>query len=166
MIDVHVDHPTWMADAACHGIGDMFYVETHADESLALAAKRVCALCPVRLECLSYALERNERWGIWGGATATERMKMRKQDQDDVHVDHVEIDRVVRLLLHDNEHGYKGYASLNAIAKSIVVRILVHEHKWTISMIRRHLRMNGTSASHRYHSALDAGAVNLLKESA
>lgn len=166
MIDVHVDHPKWMANAACHGIGDMFYVENNADESLALAAKRVCALCPVRLECLSYALERNERWGIWGGATASERMKMRKHHQDEVTIDHVEIDRVVRLLLHDNENGFKAYSKLNAIAKAIVVRILVHQHRWTQTMIGRHLRMNGTSAAHRYHAALDAGAVNLFKESA
>jgi WhiB family redox-sensing transcriptional regulator len=30
-------------------------------------AKAMCALCPLRLECLSGALEREEPWGVWGG---------------------------------------------------------------------------------------------------
>ncbi len=30
-------------------------------------AKAMCALCPLRLECLADALEREEPWGVWGG---------------------------------------------------------------------------------------------------
>ncbi|NUQ91079.1 MULTISPECIES: WhiB family transcriptional regulator [Glycomyces] len=30
-------------------------------------AKSLCADCPVRLECLTGALERHEPWGVWGG---------------------------------------------------------------------------------------------------
>lgn len=30
-------------------------------------AKRICALCPVREECLAGALARREPWGVWGG---------------------------------------------------------------------------------------------------
>ena len=30
-------------------------------------AKAMCALCPLRFECLSGALEREEPWGVWGG---------------------------------------------------------------------------------------------------
>ena len=30
-------------------------------------AKAMCALCPLRLECLASALEREEPWGVWGG---------------------------------------------------------------------------------------------------
>lgn len=36
-------------------------------------AKAVCALCPVRIQCLNYAIENNERFGIWGGLTPHER---------------------------------------------------------------------------------------------
>jgi WhiB family redox-sensing transcriptional regulator len=36
-------------------------------------AKRVCAACEVREECLSYALQHNERFGIWGGLSDRER---------------------------------------------------------------------------------------------
>jgi hypothetical protein len=31
-------------------------------------AKRVCGSCEVRAECLGYALDHDERFGIWGGA--------------------------------------------------------------------------------------------------
>jgi WhiB family redox-sensing transcriptional regulator len=37
------------------------------------AAKRICARCPVRRECLEEALARRERFGIRGGLTARER---------------------------------------------------------------------------------------------
>lgn len=37
--------------------------------------REVCASCPVLTECLSYALK-HERWGIWGGMTATERGRL------------------------------------------------------------------------------------------
>jgi WhiB family redox-sensing transcriptional regulator len=30
-------------------------------------AKSLCAECPLRVECLSGALERAEPWGVWGG---------------------------------------------------------------------------------------------------
>lgn len=35
-------------------------------------AKKVCALCPVRRECLRHALVSDEPYGIWGGLTAAE----------------------------------------------------------------------------------------------
>lgn len=31
-------------------------------------AKNLCALCPVRFECLQYALSVPETYGVWGGA--------------------------------------------------------------------------------------------------
>ena len=36
-------------------------------------AKRVCRSCEVRAECLDYALENDERFGIWGGMSERER---------------------------------------------------------------------------------------------
>lgn len=42
-------------------------------------AKRVCQSCEVRVECLEYALEQDERFGIWGGLSERERRRMRKQ---------------------------------------------------------------------------------------
>jgi WhiB family transcriptional regulator, redox-sensing transcriptional regulator len=39
------------------------------------AAKAVCAACPVRAACLSWAEKADEPHGIWGGKTETERVR-------------------------------------------------------------------------------------------
>ncbi len=36
-------------------------------------AKSLCAGCPVTAECLESALARDERFGVWGGMTVSER---------------------------------------------------------------------------------------------
>jgi WhiB family transcriptional regulator, redox-sensing transcriptional regulator len=41
-------------------------------------AKRVCRSCEVRAECLEYALENDERFGIWGGLSERERRRVRR----------------------------------------------------------------------------------------
>lgn len=38
------------------------------------AAKRICKQCPIRDACLSFALESNQRYGIWGGTEGHERI--------------------------------------------------------------------------------------------
>lgn len=40
-------------------------------------AKRVCRSCEVRTECLEYALDRDERFGIWGGLSERERRRVK-----------------------------------------------------------------------------------------
>ena len=42
-------------------------------------AKRVCAKCDVREECLDYALGHDERFGIWGGLSERDRRKLRRR---------------------------------------------------------------------------------------
>lgn len=43
------------------------------------AAKQVCLKCPVRQECLDYALDNDERFGIWGGLSERERRRLKKR---------------------------------------------------------------------------------------
>jgi WhiB family redox-sensing transcriptional regulator len=42
-------------------------------------AKRVCRSCEVRSDCLDYALENDERFGIWGGLSERERRRLKRQ---------------------------------------------------------------------------------------
>ena len=44
-------------------------------------AKSICAGCPLRIQCLSYALENNEP-GIWGGTTEHERRLLKRNKKD------------------------------------------------------------------------------------
>lgn len=63
----------WTERAACRGLDTKeFYAY---DEAKQRQAKRVCAECPVVVECLAYALANNEQ-GVWGGATENERRRM------------------------------------------------------------------------------------------
>ncbi|MGW6273958.1 WhiB family transcriptional regulator [Streptomyces sp. NPDC055060] len=39
-------------------------------------AKQVCAGCPVRTECLHWALETRQQAGVWGGTDEKERAAM------------------------------------------------------------------------------------------
>jgi WhiB family redox-sensing transcriptional regulator len=40
-------------------------------------ARAICSICPVRQECLSYALADDELGGVWAGTTEQERRGMR-----------------------------------------------------------------------------------------
>jgi WhiB family transcriptional regulator, redox-sensing transcriptional regulator len=42
-------------------------------------AKGVCQLCPVRMQCLDYALRNSIRHGIWGGLDEQERARERRR---------------------------------------------------------------------------------------
>lgn len=47
-----------------------------ADDSHdAVIAKRICAQCPVKLECRQWALDHREQHGVWGGLTEAERRR-------------------------------------------------------------------------------------------
>lgn len=39
-------------------------------------AKAICAECPYKAQCLTYALERTDLEGIWGGTTHMDRRRM------------------------------------------------------------------------------------------
>lgn len=42
-------------------------------------AAEMCKGCPVISQCLTYALENDEQWGIWGGMTTKDRKRLKRQ---------------------------------------------------------------------------------------
>lgn len=75
-------HDGWAARGACrHSDPELFFpVAARGPALRQLAkAKNVCARCPVRVECLEYALQTGQRFGVWGGASAEERRLMRRR---------------------------------------------------------------------------------------
>lgn len=66
----------WMLKANCRkGDPEVFFADGNADNK---AAIRLCDNCTVKKECLEFALEPGEKFGIWGGMTTTERVKYKK----------------------------------------------------------------------------------------
>lgn len=57
---------------------DLWFPESGGENFQYRMAKKFCAPCPVKTECLTLALENNEQFGIWGGLTAKERQKLRR----------------------------------------------------------------------------------------
>lgn len=49
-------------------------------------AKALCAACPVRAECLTFALETDQPDGVWGGLSFTERERVRVSQRTSAHV--------------------------------------------------------------------------------
>jgi WhiB family redox-sensing transcriptional regulator len=75
----HWWEPTpWMKDAACAGTTADFFPE-RGQTIKVQEAKQVCAGCPVRAECLDFALRWNILQGVWGGASGRDRRTMREQ---------------------------------------------------------------------------------------
>jgi len=72
----------WMEQALCAQVDpDLFYADK-SDWSMTIKAKLVCRECPVRAQCLSYALENNEVFGVWGGMSPTQRKDLRRAGGD------------------------------------------------------------------------------------
>jgi WhiB family redox-sensing transcriptional regulator len=74
----------WQDHASCAGTDpDAFFPERGAGVRSLLTPKRVCARCDVQADCLDYALEHDERFGIWGGMTAEERDRLTHHTHED-----------------------------------------------------------------------------------
>ncbi|HEY4607498.1 MAG TPA: WhiB family transcriptional regulator [Acidimicrobiia bacterium] len=70
----------WRNRAACAGYNHaLFFPVGDADEIAVERARDVCFTCPVTEDCLEYALETNQRAGIWGGTTEEERKSLRRK---------------------------------------------------------------------------------------
>lgn len=72
----------WRRRAACRDVDtDLFFPNGETGDALdqAEAAKAICAGCPVREECLEFALATNQQYGIFGGLTDTERRSLRRR---------------------------------------------------------------------------------------
>jgi len=67
----------WQADAACleHlDLASAFFPERgdHGWKD----AQAICRACLVQSDCLAFALDEDIAWGIWGGSTGPERIRL------------------------------------------------------------------------------------------
>jgi WhiB family redox-sensing transcriptional regulator len=70
----------WRQEAACRGLDTaIFFPSTDAEAG---PAKTICATCPVRDECLEWAIATRQEDGVWGGMTDNERRRLRRRRRD------------------------------------------------------------------------------------
>lgn len=70
----------WMADAACSSSDPEQWFPEKGHLPKSHPAMRICAECPVRIECLEYAVTDPSRLdGIWGGLSVNQRRQIRSR---------------------------------------------------------------------------------------
>jgi WhiB family redox-sensing transcriptional regulator len=71
----------WMDRGLCRDDGrpDLWFPDVKSERSAVIAFKdavKICARCPVQVECLQFALDHQEMEGMWGGLTPAERVRL------------------------------------------------------------------------------------------
>jgi len=69
--------PAWQREALCRGEAVAMFVRAPKADYGRLRA--VCGACPVRRECLEFALADDSLIGLWGGTTDAERRELRQR---------------------------------------------------------------------------------------
>jgi len=69
-----IDDTNWIKDSLCskkenEHMMEWFFSEEPEEK---YAAKNLCFSCPVRKDCVKYALEKKQIWGVWGGRDENE----------------------------------------------------------------------------------------------
>ena len=79
----------WQRNGACRGRDSAQFFHPDGERGASrlrreIAAKAVCRTCPVRAECAAHALTAREPYGVWGGFTEAERVRLLAAGWDEV----------------------------------------------------------------------------------
>lgn len=69
------DFMQWADHAACRTLPKAVFFPVEGGRRNYDQAKAICASCPVRVECLQYALRTQQPDGCWGGMAPEERWR-------------------------------------------------------------------------------------------
>ena len=80
----------WQRNGACRGRDSAQFFHPDGERGASrlrreIAAKAVCRSCPVRAECAAHALAAREPYGVWGGFTEAERVRLLAAGWDRVY---------------------------------------------------------------------------------
>ena len=70
------DENPWKELGACLSSSPELFFSEWRDEIE--RAKAICAKCPVRVQCLDYAMKNREKTGVWGGTSPLDRRRIRR----------------------------------------------------------------------------------------
>ncbi|MBA3723745.1 MAG: WhiB family transcriptional regulator [Candidatus Levybacteria bacterium] len=73
----------WQLRARCRGMDSSVFYSPDGErgtdkQDRETQAKKICNPCPVKTECLVFAFEHEELYGVWGGMTEDERRNLLK----------------------------------------------------------------------------------------
>lgn len=90
--------PTFSDTPACYGDDpELFWDPNPVAVS---EARKVCFRCPVRQECLNWALNEREFEGVWGGTTGEERVVLARSRASG----QVDLEAVAKVVTHGGTH--------------------------------------------------------------
>ena len=70
---------SWLLDARCRvDESESFFVSRNGNKE---PAKSICNKCISKEDCLEFALATNEPFGIWGGMTRAERIRIKNKQK-------------------------------------------------------------------------------------
>jgi WhiB family redox-sensing transcriptional regulator len=67
--------PEWTRKALCAEVDPEIFFPDKGERTAHV--KQICKACIVKVECLEYSIQNNERFGVWGGLTEHDRRKVR-----------------------------------------------------------------------------------------
>jgi WhiB family transcriptional regulator, redox-sensing transcriptional regulator len=80
IVDESPEEYAWMLQARCRGASP---TEFFPSDGLGVeSAQHICRECPVRAECLEYALVNRIEHGVWGGASERERRRILRRRRE------------------------------------------------------------------------------------
>ena len=71
------DAMEWKKDAACRGMDISIFFPKRGEPNT--QAVKVCKSCSVSEQCLSFAMDNFERYGVWGGRSERQRRSYRRE---------------------------------------------------------------------------------------
>lgn len=73
--ELGLNRPDWTLDALCSSIVDdeIWFPPKGGSTN---PAKRICSGCPVRAECLQFGIEADDQFGVYGGLSVKERIRL------------------------------------------------------------------------------------------
>ena len=79
----------WQRNGACRGRDSAQFFHPDGERGASrlrreIAAKALCRSCPVRPECAAHALAAREPYGVWGGFTEAERLRLLAHGWEDL----------------------------------------------------------------------------------
>ncbi len=137
-----------LSKAACRDISepDLFFPNSKAEErkSLPVVAK-ICDGCPVRKECLEYALDEQIFYGLWAGTTPAQRkMMITKKEQ--------------REQIGSTAYQIRNLGSLGYNSREIAQRLNVEFSYVTTVLMKRKAKLEGEIQSQLANEKLGEGS--------